>query len=756
MSSSSVQAGDSIHDALGKRHTVKRRKIRKGTFSCWECKHRKARCEFKPVSSSSCVTCHRRGLPCISQEFADPADSNHNRHGEVEDRIVHVEALVSRLVEERSVQQSQLSQGPSHSNAHGEFLAPIDMAEQADADDNIRRHLSSFLATTHELGSHSLGNHLHSILPHPTVAALILSRGKFCSLPLHIRRQPLGKSRPPITSAEQLAQVSKLPSPQEHPIHFARKLIQLALCLQQLDVTTTELADLQLKPVRDAAQRFVAIASRYVTSQDFLVDSPDGLETLMLEACYHINVGNLRSAWLLFRRAIAIAQLLGLPQASQKSDYKVQLLWFRLIHGNLYLSLMLGLPFAIADSSVARNQLLGAIEPPGSIERTHVVLIGRIIARNIQMQRNQRGNHDKETEVDVYDDYKETLDIDYELKQANRSLPANWWVLPALKTSGSEDETREKTAKLISQMDHHFLLVVLHQPYLMHASGLHPTTSTGASAGYSFDSTYSKTAGLSASREVLSRFLIIRDFHRVSSYRGLDDKAFTASIILLLVHLDGHRFGRANVLEHQRPQDLGIVKDVIHSLEETSCFNRDAQGRSNADQLKMFLDIEADAAHGAKYTTIFLEENPSGQQGCEIIKEVDGLKLFMPYFGTLQIARQRRMAQQVGQDSSSELAAELSLDASVATGYNNLGTRNRVSSLTRGPLPSDSQLLSPDTTCASFVSNQQALDVQDCLPPETNVDPEFFTTWLLEETQTDETLLEAEMWPTQSSALEGL
>jgi hypothetical protein len=49
--------------AVPSRPAVKRHKVRKGTFSCWECRNRKTRCDFKPVSSSSCVSCRRRGLP---------------------------------------------------------------------------------------------------------------------------------------------------------------------------------------------------------------------------------------------------------------------------------------------------------------------------------------------------------------------------------------------------------------------------------------------------------------------------------------------------------------------------------------------------------------------------------------------------------------------------------------------------------------------------------------------------------------------
>jgi hypothetical protein len=58
---------------------AKRRKVRKGTHSCWECKRRKMKCIFDPrITSTSCNGCRQRGSPCISQEFVQ--DDSHVAH----------------------------------------------------------------------------------------------------------------------------------------------------------------------------------------------------------------------------------------------------------------------------------------------------------------------------------------------------------------------------------------------------------------------------------------------------------------------------------------------------------------------------------------------------------------------------------------------------------------------------------------------------------------------------------------------------
>ena len=48
--------------------TRPKRKVRKGTHSCWECRRRKVKCVFSSTDDEKCVTCRRRGKKCISQQ----------------------------------------------------------------------------------------------------------------------------------------------------------------------------------------------------------------------------------------------------------------------------------------------------------------------------------------------------------------------------------------------------------------------------------------------------------------------------------------------------------------------------------------------------------------------------------------------------------------------------------------------------------------------------------------------------------------
>ncbi|KAF2103636.1 hypothetical protein NA57DRAFT_31251 [Rhizodiscina lignyota] len=592
--------------AITKTPTTKQHKIRKGTFSCWECKHRKVRCEFKLPCSSACVSCQRRGLSCVGQEFADNVEGGYEDVGR---RLDHVEALFEQLVQQRSAGQTPRTRTAEEDEICG-AIRPIPP------------------------GPGSLSSYLHNILPDPSIVALIMRRGNFFRQPFQVIRPPLKMLPSSLTDVEKLVQFREPPHQNSHPVYLASKLLQLAICLQQLDMMPCELADLQLnEPPRHLAKRYLDVASRHVTSQELMVQSLDGLETLMLEGVYHAYVGNPRSAWLIFRRAIGIGHLIGLPNLAKRTS-RLSLIWFRLIYSDRFLSMMLALPCSVADFS------LEAETSTERLERLHVMIIGRIITRNICMQRRLHGDGREES---WYDDYKETQEIDYDLKRAARSLPSSWWVLPTLSEVDADGNTAEKTTRLLTQIHQHYLLIVLHQPYLVEKGHSRPTSYDAVSSPFqSVEYTYSKLAVLGASREVLSRILEFRKFHHIPSYCGLDSKAIAASMTLLIAHIEGHRLGRMNVLEHQRSYDLGIIESTVSSMEGTHVTN------SSAQILRKLMTIEAVAADGTDYV-IWVEYGATGNETHNITTDEHSLRLPMPYFGTIHIERQTEAtSQEVG------------------------------------------------------------------------------------------------------------
>ncbi|KAJ5987249.1 hypothetical protein N7451_011614 [Penicillium sp. IBT 35674x] len=567
---------------------LKRRNLRKGTTSCWECRHRKKRCEFG-AGSTTCGTCQRLGLPCVSQDLKDPV----NCHGHLGRRLDRIELLVTQLVRQR--------------NVHHQELGSTGKPESA---------LPTLRSVSYERLSRgwSLTGYLYSVLPDPSTAAVILSSTKLFSSPLQISQSKAGNSL-----SHRRPSVDHL-SLDSHPVIFARRLVQLAVCLKQFNTGSSTQLTVHLNgSIDDAAQRYFDAASHFVTSQDYLIASLDGLETLMLQGGYHIANGDFRAAWAIQRRAANLSQAIDLPKLAKESGSRSEHLWFYITYSDRFLSLMLGLPFNVADDSFASTSSLAASAPAQRLERIHAHVAGYITARNLRMQKSTGF----EQESSRYEHYAETKKIDNYLKRAARILPNSWWLAPIFDTVF--DGKLERTAKLLMQMHQYYLLVLLHQPYTIHNENV----------DLDRDYSYSKFAAVSASREVLSRYLTIRNYHRSPSYRALDEKAFMASVTLLFAHFVGHENATANFFEHQRSGDLGTIEKVTDLFEDLSV-TLEASGLYGSQILRKFMQIEEDAANGSIYRTWNrVETSTSADQDCA---DQCIIQLPIPYFGVILIS----------------------------------------------------------------------------------------------------------------------
>ncbi|KAJ5977797.1 hypothetical protein N7501_001139 [Penicillium viridicatum] len=589
----------------------KRRKIRKGTFSCWECKNRKIRCQFTASSATICAFCQRKGTWCISQECPNPQGIGYQA---VERRLDHVEGLVANLVQRRGALSP--SQTPPVSQQANEYLFTDTVDSSA-----ICFHKPNNDVTP-ERGSLS---HVQSLLPSAVILKRILDRNPLRVRPFHLL----------VCSTTPNQVDHRSPSGSDQPVHLAQRIIQLALCLQQ---PTQNVLDLRFdQPSQQMAHYFIGVASRYITSQDLFVNSLDGLETLILEAHFHLRVGSLRNAWLLFRRALGIAGALGLPCRKHEADNRAESIWFRLAYSDRFLSLMLGLPFVDVDCQLTRTRQIVADQWSDQLERIHVVIAGRIIARNLRMQKFHGCQHEiQETPIN---EYQETQDIDLQLKKASRIPPLRWWASPSLGDGMLDVNSPEQFTRILTQMHQFHLMVSLHQPYLLEHLRLKSTAHRQTVARSSPNHMYSKMAVLCASREVLAYFGMFRDALQHIPYRGFMEKAFSSASCLLLIHMDGHRLKTENVLEHQRPRDLAVIDDVIHVMEEISRVHKDSLTQSYVKILSTLVRMEEYAGHGAEYLTWLEPETPEDNDTQATIED-QRASFPLPYFGRFHISRE--------------------------------------------------------------------------------------------------------------------
>lgn len=82
---------------------ARRKKVRKGTRSCWECKRRKIRCIFASSENATCIGCQRRRAPCVSQDMPEdlsPARLGNRHLGE---RIAIVEDFMKNILASKDV-----------------------------------------------------------------------------------------------------------------------------------------------------------------------------------------------------------------------------------------------------------------------------------------------------------------------------------------------------------------------------------------------------------------------------------------------------------------------------------------------------------------------------------------------------------------------------------------------------------------------------------------------------------------------------
>ena len=625
--------------------TAKHRRVRRGTSSCWECKRRKVRCDFEPSLRTVCVGCRRRGSRCVPQNVL----LEHDPTSSVEDRIGHVESLVDRLLTQSNAGAQPDPIGcKSRRNTPGARKQLLrQLLEPSDAGRD-QYYLSSRPPT-----GMALSVFVHSNLPSPVAATLIITQGRHVKLSMGQSKDPYKALSSPAVAGQTL---EALPSPSAHPIALADKLMQLAICLQQMD-PRSDLSALRLgrsscSSVRDVADHYFCIATRYVTSQDRLVASLDGLDSLVLEATYHLNAGNSYHGWLTCRRALGMANRLELCPSTERpkvgavkeKEWKSTLLWFRLVYIERLLSLMLGLPTTVVGDGMftTATQATGEV-PQGKLDRMHNLIIGRILARDQKMILGRRNC----SAAELWDGWKETEDIDCDLRRAKRLLPIQWWAEPLPPDGPPDRKMLDDATRILSHIHHFYLVIFAHLPFV--APSVDPfdgvaVESLAPVAARQPNYVYSRFTAAHASYELISRFIVFQDFKFAPLCgRGGEAKIVTAALTLLLAHICSHGQGRANMLEHRRSGDLDMVERAIARLEAHGRLQDDSISCTCAAMLRRLVEVENEASDGIPIDCRWTHERPGAQLHLReslAMKEMEQqLKILVPYFGTITVVR---------------------------------------------------------------------------------------------------------------------
>lgn len=449
----------------------------------------------------------------------------------------------------------------------------------------------------------------------------------------------------------------EIPEPNMHPVLISRHMLLLASFLQHLHPDLhKEIKGLSESP-RAIMERLVDLAVSLVTTDDELLGSIEGLECVMIESMYQANIGNLRRSWVSGRRAMSIAQLMGLNRSDNQAQYKVldpkakyqpHHMWFRILFLDRYLCLMLGLSQGSLDRSMASDEMLANDTPMGRLERIHCVIASRILERN----ESHPSSHD----------IAMTRTLDVELQRAARSLPSKWWLAPNLEIASTDSQALFwNTRRLFAQVLHYNLLNQLHLPYMLR--------SLSAERKYE----YSRITCVNASREMLSRFITLRSFNRIAcSCRTVDFLALMAAMTLLLAHLDSQLPEAENLLAHQYHSDRAMIEQVKENMQEVNRLNLDAMSAQSADLLRRLLTIEVETAdyYPRRARTVSVQE--TGTETTLPDQNDDAVvSVHIPYFGIIKIAREG-MSKEVPKPQATTATTSRPAQSQVVDGFSTI------------------------------------------------------------------------------------
>lgn len=463
------------------------------------------------------------------------------------------------------------------------------------------------------------------------------------------------------------------------PVLMARYMLQLAIFLQEMpSIIYPELACL-VEPAAALTERCANTAINLVTRQDDLLGSIESLEGVILESVYQCNSGRLRLSWMAVQRAILLAQTMGLhlvggnsSSSSHPRDIlhfldpsgtraELPHLWFRIVHYDLQLSRMLGFPPGLADVTKNKNKStlssydMAVETPEGYLEQVynHVMILALA----------QRSSDPSPPDV------KATQALDQELQRAANCTPSHWWLPPNLaESSKSPVQLFWDLRRLIIQMLHHDLRTQINVPYMLARGEADRQRSEMA-----------RIACVHSSREVLSRFILLRDFNRtVFSCRFANFLGLMAAITLVLAHIGGssrrpHPQNQDvissqvdSLLSHQAPSDRAMMEQALETMRSLSYSSGDALCAQSAHVLHRLLAIQARnnlyIAEDSAYVSVQAQsDNQPATTAASTSAPEEGERLFIPYFGVMRIVRPN------DDNAAREMTATTALDPGART-----------------------------------------------------------------------------------------
>ncbi|KAJ5907754.1 hypothetical protein N7495_000436 [Penicillium taxi] len=394
----------------------RRKRVRKGTKSCSEC-------------SSICSGCQERNTPCLSQEYADDHHSPSAEDLRMAHRMARVESLLETLMDkpppQNSVDGLTRSSIPAAMGRSQPLFASLTDGIPVQADvspaigkfESLRRQLTAMLFCQEDvdyLFASSYGWWLiqQHMMPYATSSDEIDPRGIFS----------VGT-----VLTENLMAVTRL-------------LLCIAICIQQLS-SDVDIYKIQTAvPLRQTMSSIVGFIAQNVASDDEMTGSLEGVECLALQGIYEVVA---------FRKAITVAQLLGLHRATVKTSQKIfqenidleqarrSDLWYQISRAERYLSVMLGVPSSIGAAAFNSHYNAPWLSTEHLYHKNLYQISGLILARN---------------QGDFTHSFSTTQRIGEQLDSFAKQMSPDWWEIPASLLSTRTNKASVEFERIMCQI----------------------------------------------------------------------------------------------------------------------------------------------------------------------------------------------------------------------------------------------------------------------------------------------------------------
>ncbi|PVH97793.1 hypothetical protein DM02DRAFT_616265 [Periconia macrospinosa] len=622
-----------------------RKKMRKGTHSCFECRRRKIRCIFPPDNPDVCSECFARGSRCVDQEHADP-DVVVDHRKNLRERVSRLEALVDSLLEEKTerstsdvtsvsskppnliskdaypptplsskasssvvqdAQRSQVDQG------HHVPILSVFEAALNDAEERIKARMEPFRKDS--TPKPALMEEDRYTVSYQNESDVMVGSSQHQMAKKERTRQALLAMLPP---QPQLSKV--LNSNSDWWATWRRKCS--GTCAQ--NETLAQFASKALTDVNIAAIGTVVLAvgicvdeerevekylegvDRWVLADDEYAATLEGMELLILKAKWYADVGQPRRAWLAYRKGLMYTQLMGLHR-KRTSSAAHESIWWSLYHGDRFLSLLLGLPYGILDAhcdlTLPDIPMQGSYIPPLIFMNRVSTLAGKVIDRNQGIAQQS---------------FAWALQIDQELEDLYKQLDPNWLEYSEL-LADIENNAADIHEKIMTQVVYNQIRVHLHLPFMLKSQ---------TNSRFS----YSRTACLAGSREVLRLYQALRAgvIQPLLECKAVDFIGFTSAVLVML-GIFNYGAQNSSVSLKEKEEDIRLIEISIDIFRRASSEKGGKVAMQSRDVLEKML---------SKYRA----EQAGQMHSDPACSDPEKVEFVIPYFGTISIQRGGRPA----------------------------------------------------------------------------------------------------------------